>query len=388
MGPMMAFGGNELLNLIINKAYNSQPDRFRGAGTKNRIQYNYSVPNIPVGRLISGAATHNFEIDLMVLLKTQGSIVLTQNFALRATGKIGISNSILSITQLSVTNITIAPIDAMIANIINKEILPPLSKTLKNIPLPQLNNLFGSGLSANLASSGVIAAPALQIDSTIVGHSGIANASIPPAAKLNLLNNSNTPNQATLIALVSDQAANILFHSSLSSREFSFNKSETGWGFGAGIRVKIKMMPPVLEIRNGVGKITTTLKFILFKAGAKGPLGWTWIDIPVPNIIVKVNHQLIIDDNKAVIKITGFERIKIDLNFTGILNAVEDTLEDILNAIIKEFKDLLSDVIKGRKITIFKFPANILGTSFNANATITNLSYFNNSIQASFEVSG
>jgi hypothetical protein len=188
---MMAYGGNRLLNLIIRKIYALPNNGLEGIGNLNGFAYTYNVSAIPVARLISGVGTHNIEIDLEVKISVNGNGVdFGRNVPMRAQGRIGVSNNILSITQLTLTNTSPNPINNLIVNIINSQIIPPIRATLRNIPLPRLNDLFGSGLSASIVSGSVIAnGPSFEAGLRITGVSGIANANRPTNTNLESLNN-------------------------------------------------------------------------------------------------------------------------------------------------------------------------------------------------------
>lgn len=386
MTPIMVFGGNELLNLTLQEIYTNERNRFKASGQRGRVHYSFDVTNLPTGRFITNLNTHNFEVDFTVLLETQGTFVSSQNLAMRATGTIKINNGFLSITQLSVINLHIAPVNALLIPIIDNDVLPPLRNTLRNMPIPQLNNFIGSGFSLNLSSSTVIAPPALEVDCQIVGNASIANATFPSAANLQSLNSGGNPNQANVIAVASDEAINILFKSKFPTKTYDFSRQETGWGFGAGIKMKIRTTSPIININNGIGAIHMTLRIRNIKAGAKGFGKWVWVNLADLDVNVEITNRLIIEEDQAKIKLTGFSRIKVRFRFGGVLKAVEGILEDLVNVVINEFRDLLSDEIRNKKISIFRLPANVLGANLNANASINSLDYSNNSVQAIFDV--
>ena len=279
----MAFGGEKLLNFILRKIYTTPNNGFEGEGASNGLNYTFKVINAPTGRLIPDTLTHNLEIDLEVKISVNGNGVnFARNVPMKAKAKIGISNGMVSISQLTLTNISPNPIDAIVVSIINSQIIPPIRTELRNIPLPRLNDLFGSGLSANIVSGSVISAgPSFQAGLRITGASGIANASQPTLANLQSL---NTANSNRIIAVVSDEAVESLLGSTMTAHSHVFNKSATGLGFGAKIKGTIRATRPMFDIVDGVGRVTTTISINNLQGGIKAPFGgWKFINIPFPN---------------------------------------------------------------------------------------------------------
>ncbi len=389
---MMAFGGEQLLNLIILKLYNTRPNRFRGNGTASAINYTYAVVNVPTCRLVVNDATHNFEINLDVRVTADPlGINFDSVLPMKSLGTISISDGILSITRLNLTNNSVNPIKQIVVNIINSQVIPPLTATLLSIPLPQLSSFFGTGLSASISSGQVINGPAIEIGSRIVGRIGVAVANVPPLAELQALNNGANANTATSIALVSDEAVNILIRNIFTDRSLNFDERGSKAGFGAGIKGRVHATTPRLQIVGGIATITTTISLSHLEGGIRVPIwGWSWVDLPTPpNVTVQVNHTLSTSGNRAIITITGIDRISVNLNFPSILSPVESVLESLINAVLRSFRGLLGDAIEGTRFEIFRLPSNILGNNLNVNLSFEQggLRYFQHSIKAIFRVS-
>lgn len=385
----MAYGGNKIINLILKKIYESPINGLEGVGNSNGFAFTYKVSDIPVAKLISGVATHNIEIELKVKISVNGNGVdFAKNVPMKAEGRIGVSNNILLITQLTLTNTSPNPIDNLIVSIINSQIIPPIRTTLRNIPLPRLNNLFGSGLSASIISGSVIDnGPSFEVGLRITGSSGIANANRPTDTNLESL---NTGGSNKVIAMVSDEAAQLLIKESFSELSQNFNKSVNGFGFGAKIKGKIQATKLKFDIASGVGRVKTTISINNLQGGIKAPLvGWQTIGIPCPDLIVEITNSISVSGNRAIITLTGVDNINIDLNFPSLLSPVESLLEGLFNTILRAFHRKISDIIEGTKFEIFRLSGDLLGNNLNVNLGFEpgGLRYTGNSIQAIIKVS-
>lgn len=383
----MAFGGDSLLNSIIMKFYNASPNRFRGNGLSNRINYTYAVTTPPIWRLIANVPGHNIEIDLNVRVTADpAGINFDSVVPMRAVGTIAINAGVLSITNLVLSNIAANPIDAIVVGIINTTVIPSLSNTLASVPLPQFNNLFGTGLSALISTGRVINGPSLEVGSRITGRGGLADAATPPMPELQALN--QFPNA---IATVSDDAVNILIRNFLPRLSTSFSERGSRASFGAGIRGEVHATTPVINIAGGNATIQTTISLTDLEGGIRLPVwGWSWVNLPSPpNVNVIVNHSLSVVENRVVITLTGVQSISVNLNFPAILDPVESVLERLINTVLRAFRTLIGDAIRGTKFGIFKLSTNLLNNNLSTRLSIAQggLQYFGNSVKATFSIS-
>jgi hypothetical protein len=387
---MMAYGGNNLMNTVMNKVYSTQRSKFKGSGTSSGIAYSFDINQLPVVQLVSGNINHNLSIDMRVAITARNSSGL--NFSnvipMKATGKLVVTNGVLSITQIKVSTHSPIPIDQLVVGVINSQIIPKITALLMGIPVPQLTNLFGSGLSAQLITGKVIPGPALEAAARITGKPGISAANAPTAANIASLNNGSAT-MALAIGMVSGAAVNELIKALIPPLSHAFNKSASKVGFGAGIKGTIKATTPVLSINNGSGKASTTISFSGLKGGIKVPIkGWTWVPLPAPNTNVVVTHTLSAIGNKGVITLTGVDSIKVSFSWPTVLKPVEALLKGLLNGILSLFKGLISNAVKGRKFDIFQLPNTIPGTNLGATLKFETggLGYFLSSVRALIRV--
>lgn len=385
MECMMIYGGNNLMNMVVTKVYQAQRNSFKGSGNSNGIAYSFDVAHVPVANLVANVATHNLEIDLKVAITATGTfIAFDKTLAMKATGRVAISQNRLSLTGMAVTTTSTDLIDQLVVGIIDAQIIPKLSVALANIPIPQLTNIFGSSLSASLHTGTVISGPALEVGARITGKSGIAAADAPTVETITALNNGTAAN-ALVVAMVSSSALNVLLKAVLPPLTSAFDERATGGGFGAGIKGTIKATTPVLTVTGGNGKITTTISFAGLKGGIDTPFTqWKWVALSAPTATVVIKHTLSAVGQVGVIKLTSVDQINVSLNWPSILKPVEALAEKLLDSILSLFHDKISQAVRGKKFDLFELPATIPGTSLAATLRFdTNgLGYFKSSVRA------
>ncbi len=387
---MQAYGGNNLMNMIMLMVYTSQRNKFKGSGTQSGVTYRYDVTEVPIVSLVAGKSKHNLEMDLKkVAVKAQGDFIsFDKVLSMKATGQLMIRGGQLSLTGLTMSTASGNQIDQAVIGIINAKVIPPLAGVLSGIPIPQLNNVFGPGLSPAVISGTVIPGPVLEVSARITGKTGIAAADAPTSADKALLNSGTTSN-ARIMGMVSASAINVLMKSLVSPMSQTFNKSASKIGFGAGIKGTIKASTPVLKITNGSGKATTTISFSGLKGGIDTPLtSWKWISLPAPDVVVVVTHKLSASGNTGVITLTGVDSIRVSFDWPLLLEPVEALVKGLLNGILALFRGTISSKVAGKKIELFKLPAKIPGTNLNAQLSFDagGLGYFKGSVRGMIRV--
>lgn len=388
MECMMAYGGNNILDLTLSKVYQKYPAQFRGSGTASGFNYSFEVTKAPTATLVAGVATHNIVISLAntkitVTAASGAGPGINQVLPFKAKAKLRIVGGVLSITGLTVFIDNPTGIDALIVAVINAQVVPKLQQTLNGITLPQLDKLFGSSLSPQVRTGQVISGPALEIGARFANVTNLGTADAPPQANITSLNNGTATN-ALVIGMVSDDAVNKLIKPLIPPLSDTFNKSGSIPGFGAGIKGTIRATTPVLTIVNGVGKAKTTVSVSL-QAGIKVPIfGWTWKSIPVPDVEVVVNNALSTSGNKATLTLTGISSLHVELDWPGFLSPVESLVEGMLDAVVNLFKGKINNAVAGKKFDLFTLPSTIPGTSLGATLSFeTNgLSYSKGSVKA------
>jgi hypothetical protein len=386
MEPMMAYSGNNLLTMVVHRVYATQRNSFKGSGTSSGFAYSFDVTEAPGAALIPNSAARNVELALskVMITVTGGGLNFNANVPMLATATLAVSQGIISLTNLKVTTTSANPIDRAIVAIINTQIIPQISAVLAGIPVPQLTNLFGSGLSASLRTARVIAGPALELGAGITGRSGIGAADAPAAATLASLNNGSATN-ALAAALVSSGAVNVLIKALIPPLSESFDNRGSKAGFGAGIKGTIKATTPVLAISGGSGEATTTISFSGLKGGIRIPVkGWTWVSLPSPSPKVVVTNTLSVSGRSGILTLTGVSSITVSLNWPSVLKPVGDVLKTLLNGILSLFRGKISNAVKGKKFTLFTLPTTIPGTNLAASLSFAQggLGYMKGSVQA------
>jgi hypothetical protein len=395
MECMMAYAGNDLMNMVVRRVYAEHRDRFKGNGTISNpfsIDYSYDVTQAPVAKLVTNIATHNLEIGLKVTIIAQGGAInFNETLDMKATGKFVISQGLLSLSGINITTTSTNVPAVLVTAVLNTQVMPKISGALANIPVPQLTNLFGTSLSASLRSGLVINGPALEVGARITGKTRIAAADAPSPANITSLNNS-AATDAMVIGMVSSSATNVLLKAILPPLSYAFDERASKAGFGAGIKGTIKATTPTLTVNGGNGKITTTVSFSGFKAGIDTPVSqWKWVSLSIPKATVVIKHTLKATDHMGVITLTEVESIKTALSWPSILKPVENLVEKLLDGILSLFRGRISNAVKNKSFRLFELPSTIPGTnlaaqlSFNAS---NGLGYYKSSVQALVRVQG
>lgn len=390
MQSMMAYGGNNLMNMVVRKVYASQRNRFKGSGRSGGFAYTFDVTETPVAKLVPNNTTHNFEIDMKkVAITVKGGIInFNKTLPMKATGKFAISQSKLSLTQLKITTSSTSAIDQVVVGIIDSQVIPKISSALAGIPIPQLTNVFGNGLSARLQSGNVRSGPALAVGARITGKTGVAAADAPAAARIASLNNGTATN-ARMIAVVSGGAVNVLIKAAVASLAHKFDERGSRAGFGAGIKGTIRATTPVLDIKNGSGKVNTTVSFSGLKGGVRVPIkGWTWVSLPAPKTNVVITNTLSASGRTGIMTLTGVQSLRVSLRWPKVLRPVEAVVKRLLNGILSLFRGKISNAVKGKKFELFALPSSIPGTSLGASLSFASggLAYIKKSVQALVQI--
>ncbi|MBK8819415.1 MAG: hypothetical protein IPN49_10115 [Saprospiraceae bacterium] len=133
--------------MAASKYFNANPNKFKGNGTQGGVQYSYQVISAPVITLIPNNNSKNISIALTVNIKVP-TIPFDHNVSMAASAKISIVNSVLSVTNLSLSAVN--PADAFVVGLINAVVIPALATSLTAIPIPLLTGVFGPSLSAQI----------------------------------------------------------------------------------------------------------------------------------------------------------------------------------------------------------------------------------------------
>jgi hypothetical protein len=169
----------------------------------------------------------------------------------------------------------------------------------------------------------------------------------------------------------------------------TFNESGSKGPFGAGIKGTIKASTPMLEIKNGSAKASTTITFSSLKAGIKIPIkGWTWVDLPKPTVKLVVTHKLTSVQNKGVVELTGVDKLTVSFNWPTVLKPVGTVLQTLLNGVLSLFKGLISQAVRGKKLQVFELPSKIPGTNIGATLSLVagGFGYVKSSLRAIIRV--
>jgi hypothetical protein len=385
MEPLMAYGGNNLMNMVVSKTYTAQRDRFKGSGNHSGIAYTFDVKDVPVATLVANVATHNLKIDLSVAVTASGQGVNFNNtISVQATGKLAVAQGILSLTAMNLTTTSANVGDQLVISIVKSQIIPRIKAALGGIPIPQLTNLFGSGLSASLRTGAIIAGPALETGARITGRSGIAAADVPTAANISALNGGSSAS-ALAIGIVSSRAVNVLVTALVPRLSISFDERVSAAGFDAGIRGIIRATTPVLTVSNGSAVATTTISFSNLRGGIDTPFtDWYWVSLTAPTARVMIGHKLSTSGRAGVLTLTSVDKIQVSLNSHPALLPAEKLLNGLLADVLKQFRNEISNALKGQKIELFKLPATIPGTNIGATLSFDSngLGYFGSSVRA------
>ena len=390
MDPLKAYAGNNLMNMVAVQAHTRFRNRFKGAGNEQGFSYSFDVQQAPLVSLVHNNSAHNLLMDLKrVTIKASGNgLNVVKDLRIQATAKLAMRNGIVSLTGLKVLTPSSQGLDRLIVNLINTQVLPKIAEALQAIEVPQLSNVFGTGLSAALRTASVLTGPALEVGARIAGKTGLSEADTPSATEKAQLNNGSA-SDARMIAVVSHSALNVLLKATVGPLSHTFNESGSKGPFGAGIKGTIKASTPVLEIKNGRATASTTITFSSLKAGIKIPIkGWTWVNLPKPTVKLVVTHKLTSVQNKGVVELTGVDKLTVSFNWPTVLKPVGSVLQALLNGVLTLFKGLISQAVRGQKLQVFELPSKIPGTSIGATLSLVagGFGYVKSSLRAIIRV--
>ena len=323
MGPLMAFGGTNILDMALREGQARFPNLFRGGGNGPKpSSYTFAVNDVPTAQLMSATGrTPNVSIDLgqvAVTVRMGTTTVFNRTIAMTARGRFGIANGVLSITSVAITIGATGVLTPVIQQIINNQVVPAVQRMVSAIPIPQLQDIFGDGLSAEVRSGSVTtgASPSLQVDARITGRTGDANADMLPAADRAALR-SGSATDARVGGMVSSAAANVLIARLTPTLSYPFDRTVNN---AAGIRGTVSATTPRLRIVNGVATATTTISVSL-RAGINVPVfGWRFVGIPVPTVTVGVTNRLRADGRNGLVVLTNVASISVNISLPGLLS--------------------------------------------------------------------
>jgi hypothetical protein len=298
MESMMAYGGNNLLNLVLNKFYASQRSRFKGSGTESGVSYTFDVTEAPEASLSPGTNNNLKVVTKVAVTALRGSLNFSKIVVVTTTGKIELSRGKLSLTQIRSNTTSPGNIDKAVVGIINNKVIPKIRTAVSLVPVPQLINVFGTKLSVRPVSGKVINGPAIEMGARIAGKSRTGNADKPTNANISALN-SGSANNALMIATLSEGTVNVLVKE-IPPQSHAFDERKSKFKLGAGIKGTIRSTTPVLEIKNGRGHAKTTIYFSSLSAGIKLPFKrWGWLTLPKPKVDVNIVHSLSVSGNRG-----------------------------------------------------------------------------------------
>lgn len=400
--PLLAYGGGDLAALFLNLFYQSNQNYFQGTGnvTEASMQYNYQATAAPTATLgpQGGTTPHNVTINFSAIALQvyqlsngqRGSEIINTTLPFTAYGTLGVTHGILSFTSLTVVVDSSNFGDKIIQKMVTDYVLPSMQKLLESVTLPQLQNLFGSGISGGVEAVAIIPAPnndyVAQIGAVLSGGGNPGNADSVSFNDLAVLNNNNADGKsATIMALVSQGTVNMLIANLLKPLKDPFDKRSKSHGWGAGARGTLYFNTPQIHVSGGrataSGRVSISLQI-----GVEGFGHWTWSSISVPDVNAVVDFVFESKDGiNARLQLTGVESLKVDLgHWPKIFDPVKKTIEDILDAIIKDFQGLISKAVRGVNIKLFSLPDEIPGTNIKAQLSFASggLGFYGSSVRA------
>jgi hypothetical protein len=386
MDAMMAYGGNDLMNVAMAIAYATRRDAFEGSGASRGVAYAFDVADVPVVRLVPDEQGHNVAIDLKrVRIEVRGGVInVARTLALQATGTLALSEGRLSLTGLRVTTSAKGVLDRVVVGLIDSRIVPRIAAALGAVPIPQLTHVFGRDLAAALGTVEVIDGPALRAGARIVDRPDVAAADPPSPVDVDALNGEGG-GSALLIAMASGGALNVLMQALVPPIAHAFDRRGGASRFGAGIRGVIRATTPALDVRDGRGTATTTVSFAGLQGGIRLPVkGWTWVRLPSPTTEVAIAHTLSATGDRGLITLTSVERIGVSLSWPRVLAPVETIVRGLLNGTLSRFRGQIDEAVSGRAFALFELPATVPGTGMAADVSFApdGLSYHEGSVRA------
>lgn len=380
---MMAYGGNNLINLAINKFYNLQRHRFKGSGKLSGVSYTFEVKEAPEASLSPGTS-HNLKVDTKVDVSAErGGLNFNKNILVSTTGKIELSRGKLSLTQLRANTGSVGSVDKAVIGIINNKVIPKIRSGISLVPIPQLTSVFGTKLSVRPVTGKVINGPAVEMGARVSGKSRMGNADKPTGANINALNR-GTDSNALMLATLSEEVVNMLVKS-IPQQSHEFDERKSKFKLGAGIKGTIRATTPDLEIKNGRGNAKTTIYFSSLRAGIKIPFRkWAWVNLPKPKVNVTIIHLLSVRGNRGIIILRSLSKISIPFSWPKVLRPAEKLLKVMINSVIRLFGGLINRNVSGKRFELFRLPSTVPGTRLRASLSFDNsgLEYYKSSVQA------
>ena len=358
----LALSPNEaLFNQLVRRFYQDNASSFQGSFSVMATSVAYQARQAPTVQLTAPAGGTNLRAvfsEVAVRLADGDQHPLQ----VAVTGLLQLQGGRLSLTSLTAT-VTGAGawLDKRIAAQVEATIGGRFAAELGRVDVSRIQNVFNSGMTVGLESTET--GPG---QCTVRGTLSRARTNAPPvAAQTGAPPPTPAPTPAGVpalgLALNSDGVAAAL---AAQAGRFPISRSDersSTWGLfdalGAGIRATATLRFPTIALDGGSASVVAPLSFSV--AGGIKTGFWTWVGIPVPDATAAIYVTPYTDAAKreAGVRVTGLQRITVNINWPLILKPVGDTLAGFLTALLDLLHGTLSSALVGTQFEVFSFPA-------------------------------
>lgn len=414
--PLHAWGGDTLLNTVFGMYYRQNPSFFNLSQIVSELQVEFTgtteqAPTIQLGPLDKnqvvemfniahgfseghpdfvnaetlGQTPPNFSLTIEKITVSiydysngkRGALLAQDDFEIVSYGIFGIENQKIVLNSLtSKVNGGTDGDKPLVQKIINGYVLPSITKRVQSITLPQFQRVFGTDLNASISSVDVS-------DQVFHIYASVAPAHLPETSGLPFAVHSGDGN---LHAFVSNVAVKALANTMLKPLHSDFHKTTGGSFSGAGIKGRISMSKPSVNISGSSASASAGISIHL-QGGIKAFGVWAWVPLPVPDTDVIIDIKLGKSGEKAYIEITGVQKIHVNLgHWPSILNPVKDAIEGLLDAIVSAFRGTISSAVSGIRLELFSLPHEIPGMNVPANLTFAQLEFASSGAQTAIQI--
>ncbi len=367
MRPLMAYAGDDLLDMTFRLAFAEHPELFTGRGRTADYRYTFTLTEPPTVqlRVPTRARPENMTIAVpnVDVVITTGGTAVPLSCSATATGTLLVRAGVLVVDGLQVT-MNAGILSALAQQAMDQGVLPGVRAALRSVPIPQLNDAFGDGLDARVREGEVVAGPVLRIGARM-GTRGMPDADDLPMADRPALVDDGAPS-ARMAAMVCAAAVNALLDEHTPRLRHTERRILAN---AAGVRASFSATTPTLRIVNGAGTATTRISTTL-SAGINIPFfGWRWGSVAVPDVVVAVAHTLVAAGSNADVRLGQVSAINVVLDLPGWLGPVAGAIRGAVNGIANAFRGVINTIINGRRITVYQLPDVLPGTHLPARLT-------------------
>ena len=407
---VQAYGDSKLLNLFFQWLYQLEPSYFNFSEVVSWLKAEYAIaikspPVIQLGTVETanikpgGKNWHrpNFllrykSIELAIYKhqnRERCSLISSVTFDISLDGYFIIQNNKIAVNSLT-SKVTSGGFieNPLLENILQNYAFPVLEKQIRNIDLPQFQNLFSSQLNLQITDIAVIR-DILSIQTTITNDKTSKN-NYQENSDYQIIYLPKTSDDSSILAITANaEAINLLIDAFLPPLSKNFAEINGDDLTAIGLKASIEMGKPTISIQGNNATGTANLSTYI-QGGIKLLGTWNWMAIPIPDTQLTLSLGVEKDSQgkTGFLKFTSVDKLNISLeNIPNIPEPEQQALISLFKEILRSFKIFIDSELSQVKIPLFELPNTVPGTDIKANLKFHDFSLVNSRIQALIRVS-